>query len=305
MTELSNYKEYFSEIWAVFFAFLGGGIFYLALRKALRTKEKWAASLIDRSYVVFWFSVFVLQLISLPILVWALDCRVSFALNALFIQGIFVGTSLIKAFSKNRGLWIFGHAVGWIFYLFYLLGLLGPTMSYLQGFPIKIGASSFTLYGLVKAVFITAALIWGALFISRYFEKKMKKQHHLKPSLVLLFSKVLKTVLIAFSVVFGLSILGIDLTTFSIFAGAIGVGIAFSLQNILSNFFSGFIILIDRSIKPGDVISLNDGKIYGIVNKLHARYVSVRTREGKEHLIPNQEIISHKLENWSLNQFPI
>jgi small-conductance mechanosensitive channel len=99
--------------------------------------------------------------------------------------------------------------------------------------------------------------------------------------------------------------LGIDLTTFSIFAGAIGVGIAFSLQNILSNFFSGFIILIDRSIKPGDVISLNDGKIYGIVNKLHARYVSVRTREGKEHLIPNQEIISHKLENWSFTDSKI
>ena len=58
---------------------------------------------------------------------------------------------------------------------------------------------------------------------------------------------------------------------------------------------------MDRSIKPGDVISLNDGKIYGIVNKLYARYVSVRTREGKEHLIPNQEIISHKLENWSFS----
>ena len=97
----------------------------------------------------------------------------------------------------------------------------------------------------------------------------------------------------------GFSLLGIDLSALTFFAGAIGVGIAFGLQNILSNFFCGFILIMDRSIKPGDVICLNEGKMYGIVNKLHARYVSIRTREGKEHLIPNQEIISNKLENWS------
>jgi small-conductance mechanosensitive channel len=303
--ELGGYKEYFAELWAIFFAFFGGGILYFALRKTFSSKGRWAALLFDRSYLVFWLSVFGLQLLSLPILFWALDCQVNFVAGALFIEGIFSVTALIKSFSKSRGLWVFGHALGWTSFLFYTLGLLGPTIGYLHGVHLKIGATSFTLYGLIKAFIVTAALIWGALFISHYFEKKMKAQRHIKPSLVILFSKVLKTLLIALSVIFGLSMMGIDLTTFSIFAGAIGVGIAFGLQNILSNFFSGFIILIDRSIKPGDVISLNDGKIYGVVNKLHGRYVSVRTREGKEHLIPNQEIILHKLENWSFSDSKI
>lgn len=305
MIEQGSYKEYFAQMWAIFFAFLGGGILYFYLRKTFQSKGKWAEAFMERSYVVFWLSVFGLQLISLPILEWALGSGVSFASSALYIQGIFVASSLVKSFSKSRGLWIFIHILGWITYLFYILGLLGLTVGYLQGVPIKIGATSFSLYGLIKALFVTAALIWGALFLSHYFEKRMKRQNHLKPALVLLFSKVLKTVLIVLSVFIGLSMMGIDLTTFSIFAGAIGVGVAFGLQNILSNFFSGFIILIDRSIKPGDVISLNEGKIYGVVDKLHARYVSVRTREGKEHLIPNQEIISHKLENWSFTDSKI
>lgn len=296
--DVIDYQEYFSGIWAIFLAFLGGAIGYFSLRRKFST-SKWSEAIFERSTFVFWICVFGLQLISLPILEWIIQGQITLVLWALFIQGIFTVTSLIKAFSKNRGLWVLGHAVGWISFVFYVLGLLGPTVNYLQGVNLKIGAISFTLFGFFKALFVTGGLIWGALFISHYFEKRMRKQRHLKPSHVLLFSKALKTVLIALSVIFGLSLVGIDLTTFSIFAGAIGVGIAFGLQNILSNFFSGFIILVDRSIKPGDVISLNDGKIYGVVNKLHARYVSVRTREGKEHLIPNQEIISHKLENWS------
>lgn len=301
MNELSFYKEYFSELWAILCAFLGGGVLYLALRRTFSTKGKWREALFTNSPLIFWLSVFGLQLLSLPLLVGVFESTTRLAVGALYIEGILCVTSLIRSFSKVRGLWVLGHIVGWTSFLFYLLGLIGPTVSYLQGVNFKIGATAFTLYGLMKALFITGGLIWGALFISHTFEKRMKKQRHLKPSLVILFSKALKTGLISLSVIFGLSVVGIDLTTFSIFAGAIGVGIAFGLQNILSNFFSGFIILIDRSIKPGDVISLNDGKIYGVVNKLHARYVSVRTREGKEHLIPNQEIISHKLENWSFS----
>lgn len=87
------------------------------------------------------------------------------------------------------------------------------------------------------------------------------------------------------------------MTAFTVFSGAIGVGVGFGLQKIVSNLISGVILLIDKSIKPGDVISVGDE--YGWVNSLGARYVSVVTRDGTEHLIPNEELITQRVENWS------
>jgi small-conductance mechanosensitive channel len=90
---------------------------------------------------------------------------------------------------------------------------------------------------------------------------------------------------------------GIDLTAFAVFSGAIGVGLGFGLQKIVSNFVSGVIILTDRSIKPGDVVEVAD--TYGWVTSLGARYASIRTRDGTEHLIPNEEFIINRVINWT------
>ena len=103
--------------------------------------------------------------------------------------------------------------------------------------------------------------------------------------------------LVTAAILFGLSTVGIDLTAFAVVGGAIGVGIGFGLQKIFSNFISGFILLLDKSIKPGDTI--NVAGQYGRVETLSARYVSVITRDGIEHLIPNEEMIINRVENWS------
>ena len=95
----------------------------------------------------------------------------------------------------------------------------------------------------------------------------------------------------------GVSALGIDLTGLAVLSGAIGVGIGFGLQKVVSNLVSGVIILLDKSIKPGDVISL--GETFGWINALGARYVSVVTRDGKEYLIPNEDLITGQVVNWS------
>jgi small-conductance mechanosensitive channel len=95
----------------------------------------------------------------------------------------------------------------------------------------------------------------------------------------------------------GLSSVGIDLTVFAVFSGAIGVGLGFGLQKVVSNFISGIIILMDRSIKPGDTISL--GETFGWIRELRARFVSVVTRDGREYLIPNEDFITHEVINWS------
>ena len=96
-----------------------------------------------------------------------------------------------------------------------------------------------------------------------------------------------------------LNSLGIDLTALAVFSGAVGLGIGFGLQKVFSNLISGFILLLDKSVKPGDIIALGD--TYGAINRLSARYVSVITGDGTEHLIPNEELISQRVENWSFS----
>ncbi|KAG1715158.1 putative MscS family protein [Nymphon striatum] len=95
----------------------------------------------------------------------------------------------------------------------------------------------------------------------------------------------------------GLRLVGVDLTGLAVLSGAIGVGLGFGLQKVVSNLVSGIIILLDKSIKPGDVISL--GETFGWINSLGARYVSVVTRDGKEYLIPNEDLITGQVVNWS------
>jgi len=95
----------------------------------------------------------------------------------------------------------------------------------------------------------------------------------------------------------GLKTVGVDLTGLAVLSGAIGVGLGFGLQKVVSNLVSGIIILLDKSIKPGDVISL--GETFGWINSLGARYVSVVTRDGKEYLIPNEDLITSQVVNWS------
>ena len=206
---------------------------------------------------------------------------------------------LWASFFKNRMMRIGGMILIWSSAFLHAVGLLIPIMNYLRSITFHLGSISISLLGLLKAFFSTGFLIYGAMIFSSYLASKLRRQRHIQLSIQLLIAKVVKTLLIICSTFIGLSLLGIDLSVFSIFAGALGVGLAFSLQHIFSNYFSGFVILLDRSIKPGDVISIHEEKTYGIVTKLHARYVSVRTREGKEYLIPNQMIITNRLENWS------
>jgi small-conductance mechanosensitive channel len=117
--------------------------------------------------------------------------------------------------------------------------------------------------------------------------------------LKVLISKLVKIVLIVFAGTIALSATGIDLTALTVFSGAVGVGIGFGLQKVVSNFISGIIILLDKSIKPGDTITL--GETFGSIRDLRSRFVSVITRDGKEYLIPNEDFISQQVVNWSFS----
>lgn len=113
----------------------------------------------------------------------------------------------------------------------------------------------------------------------------------------MLIGKVIKIFLITFAFLIALNSTGIDLTALAVFGGALGVGLGFGLQKVVSNFISGMILLLDRSIKPGDVIEI--GETYGSINSLAARYTSVITRDGTEFLIPNEDMITQQVINWT------
>jgi len=112
-----------------------------------------------------------------------------------------------------------------------------------------------------------------------------------------LFIKSLKIVLITIAIIVAIRSAGIDLTALAVFGGALGIGVGFGLQKVVSNLISGVILLVDKSIKPGDVIAV--AGTYGWVTALGGRYVSVVTRDGVEHLIPNELLISERVENWT------
>jgi small-conductance mechanosensitive channel len=154
-----------------------------------------------------------------------------------------------------------------------------------------------SLYTIVVWTISLAALLSIAVYLSGFLESRIRTIRTLSPSLQVLFIKSLKIVLITLAIIIAINSVGIDLTALAVFGGALGVGVGFGLQRVVGNLISGVILLVDKSIKPGDVIAVSG--TYGWVTALGGRYVSVVTRDGVEHLIPNEMLISERVENWT------
>ena len=178
-----------------------------------------------------------------------------------------------------------------------ILELLQPTIALLDQLGLTLGGLRISALTVIKAMLALAVLLWVATFASRLLESRIKSAPNLTPSVQVLFTKLLKIVLVTLAVVAALGSVGIDLTAFAVFSGAVGVGIGFGLQKVVANLISGVILLLDRSVKPGDVIAVGDR--YGWIDSLGARYVSVVTGDGIEYLIPNEDLIANRVENWS------
>jgi small-conductance mechanosensitive channel len=159
------------------------------------------------------------------------------------------------------------------------------------------GEIRISLYDVAVSTLALVVLLSSAVYVTGLLEGRIRTSRSLSPSVQVLFVKSLKIVLIGIAVLIAITSLGIDLTALAVFGGAIGLGVGFGLQKIVSNLISGVILLVDKSIKPGDVIAVSG--TYGWVTALGGRYVSVVTRDGVEHLIPNETLISERVENWT------
>lgn len=187
--------------------------------------------------------------------------------------------------------------VAWIVAALEILGLLAPTAAALDGLAITIGTLRLSVLLVIKAGLMIAILLWAALALARLISSRLRRVTALSPSVQVLTGNLIKIALVCVALVIGLNTVGIDLTAFTVFSGAVGVGLGFGLQKIVSNFVSGIILLVERSIKPGDVIEV--GSTFGSIIYLGARYASVRGRDGKEYLIPNENLITNEVVNWS------
>lgn len=185
----------------------------------------------------------------------------------------------------------------WAVVVFHLLGWLTPVLTTMEALAFNLGESRLSLLGAVKLVLVVILAFTLALWIAELLNQQMKKNRHISPSMQVGFSKFSKFLLITIAFLIALNAVGINLSSLAVFGGALGVGLGFGLQRIASNFISGFILVLDRSVKPGDVISV--GENFGWVHELKARYVVVRNREGVDTLIPNENLITSEVINWS------
>jgi small-conductance mechanosensitive channel len=187
----------------------------------------------------------------------------------------------------------------WIIAALHILKLLGPTIELFDQLAINLGGVRISLLLLFKGVIVFTVLLKLTSSASNLLENRIFSLKELTPSVQVLLSKALRLTLLAIAVVVALSSLGINLSAFAFIGGAIGVGVGFGLQKVVSNLVSGVILLLDRSIKPGDVIAI--GSTYGRIQSLGARYVSVATRDRTEYLIPNEDLITTQVVNWSFS----
>ncbi|MEJ8566081.1 mechanosensitive ion channel family protein [Elongatibacter sediminis] len=219
--------------------------------------------------------------------------------TSLMLALAWLGLAIASQAIRNRALGKLIRVLVWTYVALILFGISDETSLLLDAAGFSVGNFRVSLLLIVKMFVFLGLLLWAAIGLGNFFEKRLQSSEDLTPSLGVLLGKVLKISLIVTAVLVGLSGLGINLTVFTVFSGAIGVGLGFGLQKVVSNFISGIIILMDRSIKPGDTISL--GETFGWIRELRARFVSVVTRDGREYLIPNEDFITHEVINWSFS----
>lgn len=207
---------------------------------------------------------------------------------------------LRKAFTINPLLKSSENALSmlvWAGVVLHLLGWLPSVLLFLDSLAFTLGDSRISVLSVMKLLLLVIFAFTVAIWMSDVISRQLRQSANISPSMQVGFNKFSKFILLTLAFLFALNSVGINLNSLAVFGGALGVGLGFGLQRIASNFISGFILVLDRSIKPGDVITVGDK--FGWVEALNSRYVVVRNREGVDTLIPNENLITSEVINWS------
>ena len=187
----------------------------------------------------------------------------------------------------------------WLVLAMHLSGVLPEVLGALEGVKFNVGKNSMNLLLVLQAMLTIVITLLIALWLSRFLENKLMRHEHLNMNMRVVLTKLLRIFLLFIAILIALSAVGLDITLLSVFGGALGVGLGFGLQRIASNYVSGFIILLDKSMQIGDVITV-DGH-YGVVRDLRTRYLVLRKLDGTEVIIPNETLIINPVINHSFS----
>ena len=185
----------------------------------------------------------------------------------------------------------------WLVAALSIIGQLEPAIDLLDSVAIELGGLRLTPLLLIKVSVLLAVALWLANIASNFIEARITQSHDLTPSIQVLLIKMVRLALMIFAVAVVMGAVGINLSALAFFSGAVGVGIGFGLQKIVANFISGVILLADKSVKPGDLVTIGDSS--GRISAMNTRYISVAAGDGREFLIPNEDLITQKVVNWT------
>lgn len=208
-----------------------------------------------------------------------------------FMRYLFTGAWLKTV--ENVAAWTI-----WGLLALHLTGLLPQIMQSLADVQFSIGKNPVNLLLIIQGLFTIVITIFVALWISRLFENKLMRTEQMNVNMRVVLTKLIRILLLFVAILIALSAVGLDITLLSVFGGALGVGLGFGLQKIASNYVSGFIILLDKSMQIGDVIAVD--KHYGVVHDLRSRYMVLSKLDGTNVIIPNETLITTAVVNHSL-----
>ena len=224
----------------------------------------------------------------------------SYMLSLALVLGFtWLAASVLTRIIRSRSLARF---VAFCIFVYVAVGVLDvrdEAQTFLDGLAVNLGDFRLSALFVLRAIAVTTVLLWVAHIAGSFIASLIATSSDLSPSFKVLAGKVVSITLTVLAGMIALNAIGVDLTALTVFSGAVGVGLGFGLQKVVSNFISGVIILADKSIKPGDTIELGD--TFGWIRELRARFVSVITRDGREYLIPNEDLITQQVINWSFS----
>lgn len=183
----------------------------------------------------------------------------------------------------------------WVLFALYVTGLSAPIINLLESLNFRYGKTSISLWGIVQTILVVLSTLFIALILSYLIEARLLRSATDNPSMRLVVARLTKAFFVILAFMIALPLVGIDLTVLSVFGGALGVGLGFGLQKIASNYVSGFTLLLDRSLRIGDMVQI--GMEQGQVEGLTARYIILKSLDGRVALIPNDVLLSSVVIN--------
>jgi small-conductance mechanosensitive channel len=185
----------------------------------------------------------------------------------------------------------------WLVAALSIVGQLDATIEALDSVSVVLGGLRLTPLVLIKLGLLLIAALWLTNIASNFVESRITQSTDLTPSIQVLLVKMIRIGLMVLSIAIALGAVGINLSALAVFSGALGVGVGIGLQKIVANFISGIILLADKSVKPGDLVTIGDSS--GRISAMKTRYISVAAGDGREFLIPNEDLVTQKVTNWT------